>query len=339
MIDFEPDTAVRCPRNWLLDPALGLRTRNNGAWVHWRFTGPCASLLLDVSAYHGKPASSYPGVQWECGPASGRIQTVPETNEYPLSVYGEGPHDLRFWHEISDNQQNRWASEGVEFRLLGLRCAEGATLLPVETPTEHLLVFGDSIVGGSSQLPSSQPYRHNPRSSWVWLHALAVGTSVSIVSSPGTGWVSTTTIPPFHVVGQPAQSSWRYLWEGQPAPTVAPTRVLTTHGHNDGNNPSVLVTARVLDWFVQARQEWPQARLEALIPLSQRKTAAIRAGFEAYQAASGDHNIRLWDLGPMLGFNVDLGTGVPTCRTSDGVHPTAATHALLATLLTKLMQE
>ena len=336
VVTFGPETATASLRNWHLDPALGLRTRDNGAWVRWRFTGTAATVLMDVSAYAGQLVRSYPGLQWELDAAAGRIQTAAGVTEYPLPVTGPGPHELRLWHEISDHQLNHWAADGVELRLLGLRCEADAALLPV-TESETILALGDSILSATSQIPKPADFRHNPRSSWFWLHALGRQQEACIVSKPGTGWVSATPrLPAFHVPGQPAASSWRWLWEGQPAPTVLPARVIVAHGHNDGNASPSLVSSRVTDWLTQARAEWPAARLELLIPFSQRQAAAITAGYQAYQLAHPeDANTRLRDLGPLVGFNSDLGPGVATSRTSDGTHPTAAGHALVATLFTK----
>lgn len=291
-----------------------------------------------------------------------------------ISSATAGIHNFVVWLMGVNNRQ--WSNPANEqaFSLTSITAA-GSTTSPVTPLNYTLFAIGDSRDCGYNNLGNG----NNPNSdfsvSYAAMIANALGCElcahvypslgyISTIFNGGTGWPTNTYCPPaLYIPGQPGNSSWNQIYNGQSrvfpsAITNSTTRgldyvLVPSYGINDsfsasvtGATPSTL-TAGIADFYPVLRAAIPAATKIVVgpsvaggpslfgntnFPTSASLINATLAGFSAYQAASRDPQFYVisadltpWEVAEFFGYPTP---GV-TAYCSDGLHPWGFAHGIL----------
>lgn len=349
--------ALFSPGNWKGDIGRGgtsyRRTWNPGAWFAYQWTAsatPSASILIPTTATTVKIAIYLNGVLTDDVAATGNVALtgiIPSALN-TLKVYlRDSTHDVR------------WNDGLNKLTIQGLLLDSGSVITAPPVARPWGILTGDSITEGEKANGGLSGINYGY--AFGLDKALdQLGYDLSINACSRVGWLQTgdtsDDIPAYYKViagvYNDAQSRWNKIDQG--ISLLDSNGKISAYGNTD-EQPAFIITnlltnevimgavvsdvqASVTQALVALRAAAPSAAIVVVVPTGLYDTsvalnagsalyiAALKAGFNAYVAAHpNDGLVELIDLG--LDFAKTLSRGI---YTTDGVHPAAPGHSLLA---------
>jgi lysophospholipase L1-like esterase len=316
---FNVDNALPfwSPYNWRLSGSTYRHTAQLGAYVKIRWTGTSLALTLDG-------ASSGPILTYSTDNAAWADVTIAGQTSLAIATgLTDTTHETEVWVKFNQIGGTDWVTPVTMVRVTGIVLDDGEALLAVTPKPKRMLVYVDSIGSGFKTVGASS---HDATLSFAVGLGEALGAEVGLVGTSNLGFMADGLggMPELHKPDDATNSSWdKYdasnsrLVDGLLDP--APDYIVLELGANDNAQVDATLTTRVAAALAALREAAPLALIVATIPFSQRKLAAITAGFSRFD----DDNSLLVDLGAegQAGLNSQLGAGVPTRQSPDGFHP------------------
>lgn len=293
-------------------------TVNSGSRVLLAFSGPRVTVLFDRRGITAPPQvyTSLDG-----GPAVVHAVT---TDRLVLTAPSPGiRHVLELAVKDVDQRAPRWSTplrSAVAVRGFAL-AAGGRLLAPPAVGTRRILFLGDSITQGVRLLGRDRgPNGSDGTRAYPALVASAFRASYQQVGFGGQGVLigGGGGVPA-------AEATLGSVHAGAAAdPRFRPDVVVVNQGTNDRTASPQAFRSAYRAYLSAIRQMYPGATVLAMRPLSGRHAGEVAAAVRALED-------------PAV-LDVDTaGWLVPGAHYSDGVHPTAAGHVLVATRLSRLL--
>jgi len=298
----------------------------SGSAMIARFSGTGATLRID-----GSPNQF--AVVVDGAVLSQVLKVVSGTTQYALaSGLASGVHDVVVWKRTEGNQG--------ENRFLGLDVAGGQLQAPAAAPDRRIEIYGDSITAGYGLdgVGPNCPYSADTENHYLTyeaitsralsadLHAIA-WSGIGMYRNYGVSGASSDAMP--FVYARTLSSQSASVWDFG---TWQPHAVVINLGTNDAStngDPGTPYRTAYLDFLRSLRQKYPNTFFVLTIGpmLDGSNLTAIRTHLQAVistRAGEGDSKMSY------LEFPVQVAADGYGCDW----HPSAATNAKMATLLT-----
>jgi lysophospholipase L1-like esterase len=296
------------PENWFFSGSSFARSSTPGAYFKTGFTGTTLQLNVDTSAM----TSIYPKIAYTID--GGTIQDITLTS---ASLYNLTPTPL-----VSGNHQlalyidgigftDRWTTPIDQLKFVGLTVDVGATTVTPTLAAKRLVVYGDSITEGASQLAATDtPTNAQWTTSWDKLLGDDLNAEVGAIGYQAEGYEQTGQ---GNVPG--LTSAWNLLKSTVSRTfTPEPDYAMILHGQNGTTTQNDVTTM-----ITNLRSIYPHAIIFIGVPFSQVAKSTITTAFNS----QSDSRAFLVDLGT-------TGSSTVTANTFDGTHPNVTGHSLLA---------
>lgn len=255
---------------------------------------------------------------------------------------------------------NRWkspANGGAALVVKGLNLsAGGSAQLPALLP-RRMLLFGDSITEGvnaecrnpDATCRGGDLCANAATKTWGPAVAAALGAEYSQVGFGSLGWVvgGAGGVPAFFEPGKESTNSWDKIYDTANRSFTNLDYIIVGHATNDGLRGANVeaVTAAVTGWLAAVRaRAGATTSIFLAVPFggfgaANAPKGSLKAGFEAYQAATPDKKTYFLDLGREAAIGLECGAWEHGCvgaygstagasmQGCDGIHPLGGTQA------------
>jgi hypothetical protein len=276
------------------------KTIHAGAALRLGFTGTTLAVRVTTGAAGLNFKASIDGGSWASySPGNNQTNLAVNLTPTPLAA---GTHDLLLF--VSNNYNSlfdHWTVPDEAISILGFTVDVGSASAAPRTPrrANDLIVFGDSITWGSTLAENLYGYGR-----WV---GYALDAEVAQVAQPGIGWsvglASPVNYPPFHTIGNTAQSSWRWHWAGQARDLSGYDYILANLGTNESGETDTNLRNRINDWLTEVRLVNATAWIFVMVPVSGRRRNVFNT------LTLPDSRVKVIDLDPS-GNDLNLGLGL-----------------------------
>jgi arylsulfatase A-like enzyme len=307
------DAAVRSglsPFNWIIrDDSIS--SSIGGASLVVKFTGTRQVVLkVDLSAFPGKEASSFPILAWQVSGGELKTHQVAADESTVLLAREVADPQIELFIKGISPWEDRWTGNVApnSVKITGFIVDEGAKAKTVPQAEKVWLNIGDSILAGDAAAYAEgqgRPKRDewaasdDARASYGWLLARHFGHRESRIAFGGYNWGGGLgKVPDLATVIE------------QRLRTASPEVALVNLGTNGKPTDEQVFTA-----LKKLRERCgTKTKILVMIPVSGAARAEVTRAYKTWQTTTPDANAHLIDLGKV------------SFATADKVHPTAAGH-------------
>lgn len=315
------------PYNWRTVGNNRIQTNNPGAYFKANFTGTSFSAIFDTArlvAILGA-TSNWPKLAVKIDNGAWQTIQINQPQMTLASSLSDTNHTIRCAIKLDVETYDRWTGPESAVRIIQFVVDTGKV---ISTPTVNIrkaIFYGDSITEGVYADAAAYLTGNNSTETYAFLLGDTISAEFGIVGFGATGYTvaGNGNVPALSTSWSKYDTNYSRLSGGLLLP--APDYIFINEGTNESGVLDATLTTAVTTRISELRTAAPNAKIFVIIPFNQTKASAITTGFNN----AADSKSALLNLSSN---GVTYSTTIST-YSYDGLHPNAAGHIQLSTLL------